>query len=241
MGDKTISDERKPLKIVVRTSSYTIRAIDEVIIADTSSGSFNLTLPPAYQTKGKEIRVKRIGANNVTVLSTYGTIDGAASLVISANEEGFLFVSDGVKYITLDAGSGSGGGGGGGSVASFAAENKTLASIVQGMCVSTHASGTGVILATATAAIKRCIGLCGDPAIAPAATGSIVVSGVMTLPDWTAITGTILLATQAIYYLDVVGGKMLTPDPMAGVISQKIGIAVSPATLSISIDEPYLL
>lgn len=64
--------------VQIKTSSYTLTSIDDVILADTSSGSIILTLPDATSVNGKIYHLKKIAAaNSMFVKSILGqTLDG---------------------------------------------------------------------------------------------------------------------------------------------------------------------
>ncbi len=128
------------------------------------------------------------------------------------------------------------------SAASYNAENKDASSVSQGMAVATHSSGTGVVLACAVDNTLPAVGL-SQADTAPTFSTPVQVNGLMTLADWTAVTGTVTLSALAIYFLSPsTPGKLTTVRPVAsGQVIQVVGKAVSSDTLELLFDEPYLL
>jgi hypothetical protein len=70
----------------VVTASATLTAEDDTILADTTSGSVTLTLPPAASMLDRCLTVKKMAAANTVTLDGDGgeTIDGAATLAWTA-------------------------------------------------------------------------------------------------------------------------------------------------------------
>ncbi len=136
--------------------------------------------------------------------------------------------------IVLEVGVGVQGRPGGGST-NFQANNKDTGVLLAGSPVTTHSSGIGVIPADATTSGHAAVGLMVANT-APTAVGAVQTSGPLSLDDWTLITGTSTLQTKAVYYLGRTPGTLTTTSPTNNPdISQRIGIAVSPNVLNISI------
>ena len=99
-----------------RTFRATAGAISVADIDDsircTGGASFAVTLPAiADANEGRVIRIKQNGTGTVTVTPTGGdTIDGAATLAMASQYDGFEFISDGTSNWEIMGGSGSGGG-----------------------------------------------------------------------------------------------------------------------------------
>lgn len=76
-------------------------ADDDVVIADTSSGPFTVTLPSAV-TSTKVVIVKKLGAaNTLTVASAAGTIDGSTTIPVTAAYTALSFVADGANWMVV--------------------------------------------------------------------------------------------------------------------------------------------
>lgn len=86
------------------TAAYTATALDHTILANAAGGAFTVTLPKAADNKGKILCVKRTnsGANAVTIARQGSdTIDGAATVTLSAQYASRLLQSDGSNWIIL--------------------------------------------------------------------------------------------------------------------------------------------
>lgn len=79
------------------TTTYTVQPFDRVVLADATGGAFTVTLPNAYGRRGQQpIFVKRTSAaNNVTVASAGGTIDGSATQTLTSQYAVQGYCSDG--------------------------------------------------------------------------------------------------------------------------------------------------
>ena len=82
------------------TVAYPVVDTDEIVLADATAGAFPVTLPAANATPGRRITVKKIDAsiNAVTVESAGGTIDGAASVALTAQNWTVEVVSGGTNW-----------------------------------------------------------------------------------------------------------------------------------------------
>jgi hypothetical protein len=121
----------------------------------------------------------------------------------------------------------------------FSAVNKDVVSMAIGSICARDPSGTGVILAQATGVGKAAVGFCISPAIVGAST-MVQVSGVLTLADWTAFTGSPTLSALSYYFLSATAGMIGVTPPGTG-ISQLVGTAISPNSLDMTINAPILL
>lgn len=126
--------------------------------------------------------------------------------------------------------------------ASFEAENKDVAVASQGMAVAMHSSGVGVVKASAADNSKHAVGLAAV-AIAVGVAGAVLTEGLLSLPDWTAVTGSAALVAKATYFLDPsTPGRLTSTAPSAaGQVVQIVGREVAPDTLEIEIEPPILL
>jgi hypothetical protein len=98
-----IASQKLRIKPTV-SAAYTLEADYDVIPADTTGAAFTITLPKAALHKGRLVFVKRInaGANNLTVDGDGAeTIDGAASVTLTAQWEVKRLTSDGTNWLTL--------------------------------------------------------------------------------------------------------------------------------------------
>lgn len=81
------------------STTYTALLTDELVLADTTSAAFTVTLPTAVGIGGKEFIIKCIGAKTLTVGTTSSqTIDGALTYKITANNGSITVVSDGANW-----------------------------------------------------------------------------------------------------------------------------------------------
>jgi hypothetical protein len=129
---------------------------------------------------------------------------------------------------------------GAGGEMTWTAENRSGSILREGMIVARHSSGSGVIQAHATALSTQGIGLVTADA-EPSVAAIIQSSGIITFADWTPITGSIVLAPLAIYFLSLTSGQLTTAPPTAaGTITQQIGKSVSATQLQVSIEPPIL-
>lgn len=114
--------------------------------------------------------------------------------------------------------------------------NKQGSTIQAGQVCAIHNSGIGFTYANATNDWYPAIGL-AQSLMTDGAAGVVQTSGLFTLSDWTAITGTVELVARAQYWLDINSGMLVTSVSafMSGNIVQPVGEAVSLDTMSIQI------
>jgi hypothetical protein len=86
----------------VKTSAYTISSSDSIVVCDTSSGSFNVTLPDATTVQiGRNYKIKHIDttANEVFIIPNGSqTIDGAPYITVSMANALLAVASDGSNW-----------------------------------------------------------------------------------------------------------------------------------------------
>jgi hypothetical protein len=84
-----------------KTSNYTLTASDDLVVCDTSGGSFTVTLPTAVGIAGKRYLIKLETAGNILDIATAlsQTIDGKSAEQLRANNEFFELVSDGSNWL----------------------------------------------------------------------------------------------------------------------------------------------
>jgi hypothetical protein len=87
--------------VQTKTTTYTALSTDAVILADTSTGAWSLTLPAV--SAGRTLIVKMIGAtsNILTVLPASGTIDGAPSDSLIAQWQSRTYVSSATAWFKV--------------------------------------------------------------------------------------------------------------------------------------------
>lgn len=89
------------------TGAYSASTLDSTILCDATAGAFTVTLPPAGglpTNKGLVLRIKKIDSsvNAVTVDGSGAeTIEGSASVSLSAQWDGVLLQSTGSAWIIL--------------------------------------------------------------------------------------------------------------------------------------------
>lgn len=123
----------------------------------------------------------------------------------------------------------------------FEGENKDSTTIIAGGAVTIHASGVGVRKADAATAGRECVGLV-SATTAVGFVATVRTSGLLTLGDWSLVTGTPTLVPRTTYFLSATAGRITsTPPAIAGQRVQQIGVAVSADTLVLQILPPILL
>ncbi len=82
-----------------KTAAY-VAALDEMVRVNTAAGSVTIVLPVATpQNAGRGIAVARLSAaNTLTVAPVSGTVNGAASLALTAAVRLFFLLSDGAGW-----------------------------------------------------------------------------------------------------------------------------------------------
>lgn len=129
-----------------------------------------------------------------------------------------------------------------GGFSDFTAENKDASTLQAGAAIATHSSGVGIVKAQANSNATRAVGFVIED-IAPSFSGKFRSGGILTLPDWTNISGTANLDANSVYYLDETQpGKITITSPTStGDYVQRVGTAVGPTSLEIEIEQPILL
>ena len=95
------SSSLQNLNVASKTGNYTLVSSDDVVLGDSSSGAFTLTLPAASGSSGKVFHLKKTdsGSNAVTVDGNASeTIDGSADLKLSVQNDSVSIVSDGSNW-----------------------------------------------------------------------------------------------------------------------------------------------
>lgn len=121
----------------------------------------------------------------------------------------------------------------------YTAENRSNVNIKRGQPCAVHSSGIGVSLASCDNIGNRCIGF-AYVNINSSYSGIIETDGIIKLDDWTLITGQPTLTPKAMYYLDVISGKINNIVPN-GLFLQSVGIAMDLNNLKVQIEPEILL
>lgn len=121
----------------------------------------------------------------------------------------------------------------------YFAVNKSGSTFVVGSPVTTHSSGTGVVLAGSADNNANAVGL-ATLGVADGAAETVQTSSHFSLADWTAVTGTATLTARAVYFLSDTPGMLTDTAPISGVL-QVVGRAVAPDTLEINLQPSILL
>jgi hypothetical protein len=89
--------------VAVKSSAYSLTTNDEIVLANTSTGSFTLTLPTAIgNTNLYSVKKTDASTNTVTVATSSGqTIDGGATAVIKVQYACISIVSDGSNWYII--------------------------------------------------------------------------------------------------------------------------------------------
>ena len=88
-------------KTITAGPAYTVLPTDKTLLVDdTRAGqAVRVVLPAVVNSKNREIRVKKIGANySVTVDGNGANIDGSATHVLSSSYDSIIFVCDGTAW-----------------------------------------------------------------------------------------------------------------------------------------------
>lgn len=123
--------------------------------------------------------------------------------------------------------------------------NGEAGAIVIGAPVYVSAAGTVKKAQATSAALEKCVGLVSDASIAAAATGGVLVNGLLaaTTGQWDAVTGEVGgLTPGAQYFLDVTLGLLSQTAPSAaGQYVRRIGRAFSTTEMLVEISQSVLL
>lgn len=98
--------------VTTKTSGYVLTKNDAVVLADATSGSFNLTLPSAVGDPGRQFTIIRVDSSgNVPSVNTTGgqTISGNASYALSSPYDSMQVVSNGANWLVISGISQGGG------------------------------------------------------------------------------------------------------------------------------------
>ncbi len=90
--------------IATKTANYTMVNTDRMILCDTTSGTFAVTLPDATTCQGKQYSIEKIDATNnfVYLLTQSGqVIDAYSEMYINAQSQTVMVVSDGSNWRLL--------------------------------------------------------------------------------------------------------------------------------------------
>ena len=121
----------------------------------------------------------------------------------------------------------------------FSGVNADSGTIFDGMVIAAHASG--IMRADADDLTRCAVGLARIGAvIAGTVTGQ--TSGLLSLSDWSAVTGTTTLTPQAVYYVSATAGMLTTTAPTgSGKGVQVVGKALTTTIIAILVADRYKL
>lgn len=92
--------------VVSKTTTYTARVYDDLILADASSAAFTITLPTAVGIKGKILEVQKTDSDftNAVTLDGNGseTIAGSTTTTLNTQYETLKIISDGTNWQILE-------------------------------------------------------------------------------------------------------------------------------------------
>ena len=93
------------MTVVSKSTTYSAVLSDSIVQCNTTGGAFTVTIPAASGNKGQVFRIKDSGgagaANNITIATSGGNIDGAATATISTNYGKLTVYSDGSNWYSI--------------------------------------------------------------------------------------------------------------------------------------------
>lgn len=122
----------------------------------------------------------------------------------------------------------------------FSATNQNAAAITIGQPVYIAGANAVDVALADVRATSGVIGLVLDASIDAGAVGNILTDGVLTSADWTAVVGATELTTGSVYFLSdtVAGALTTTATTTTGSFVTRVGTAISPTTLEVTISRP---
>lgn len=120
--------------------------------------------------------------------------------------------------------------------------NDNGSAISKGQAVYPNSSGNVDLAKGDSISTARVIGLVADTSIASSSSGNIQTGGVLTISDWSSVTGTVALTPDKTYFLSSsIDGRLSdTPPTGAGTVIVAVGIALSTTELLIEVGRPYI-
>lgn len=96
---KAYVDTTAAVAVTTQSGAYVITTTDSVVLCDTTSAGFAVTLPTAVGNT-RAYHIKKIAAANTLTINTTSsqTIDGGTSIAITALDETITVVSDGSNW-----------------------------------------------------------------------------------------------------------------------------------------------
>ena len=99
----------------VEATSYTVIDSDKTLLVDddTAGGAVTITLPAAGAAVDRKLEIKKLGTTGSVTIDADGseTIDGALTVVLTAQYESTTIRSDGSAWFSIGGGTASGGAG----------------------------------------------------------------------------------------------------------------------------------
>ena len=86
---------------VEKTANYSVTVNDKTIGADSSGGSFTITMPTAVGIDGQEFRVKKLSSGGIVTVDTTDsqTIDGSSTATLTNQYIAIVLISTGADWI----------------------------------------------------------------------------------------------------------------------------------------------
>lgn len=165
-------------------------------------------------------------------------VDGLRTAVVEIGEVDFVTVPpESVVPIMPSGPKGEQGAAGPGNSDTRQAFQNLLA----GQAIQATIAGTYDLASALSINTSSALGLVTTPAASGFA--ATLNTGYVTLPSWIGATGTASLTPKAVYYLSAStpGGLTTVPPSTPGQCVVRIGVAISPQTMFVEIDKPYLL
>lgn len=91
--------------VITVTSDYTVLVTDDIILADTSNGPINITLPTPAGNLGLRVVIEKIGSQQANKVTVIGTINGITNEDIWPLYSPYEVVSDGAEWKTVSSAS----------------------------------------------------------------------------------------------------------------------------------------
>lgn len=102
-GYQTTQKNFTKKRVVSKTTSYTVTAEDDVILADASGGAITLNLPTAAGIEGVQKTVVKTDAVANVVIDGYSTetINGSTTKTLTSQYEKVTIISNGTNWIII--------------------------------------------------------------------------------------------------------------------------------------------
>jgi hypothetical protein len=75
--------------------------LEDIYLVSNGASAVTITLPTVTGNSGYKVNIKRLGTANVTISPASGTIDGAASQVLSVQYSAYTLTTDGTNWYII--------------------------------------------------------------------------------------------------------------------------------------------